>query len=642
MRLLCFLGLVFAAAAASPVADAQAPSPGFTPERYFKAGNTRRGDEFGQAVSISGATAVIGAWLEDSGARGVNGNPLDASARDSGAAYVFVLDGGRWRQQAYLKASNAERDDRFGASVAIDGDLLVVGAPEEDSAAAGVGAAQADNSASNAGAAYVFERRNGRWEQVAYLKPDNPDARDRFGTAVAISGQRVLVGAPRESSRATGVNGDGDSNGSLNSGAVYVFARTRLGWVQEAYLKASNTGSNDRFGAALAIDGDSVAVGAPGEGSDAIGVDGDQDNNFAIDSGAVYVFERDENWAQVAYVKAFNTEIGDAFGVSVDISPLELLVGAIGEDGSASGVNGPYDNLRTDAGAAYVYLRDGPDWVPTAYLKASRPDFADAFGTAVGLDRRRIVVAAAFEDGASTGVGGDDGSNGASDSGAAWSFLRAESGWRPGPYLKAPNTDRGDRFGIDVALAGENLLIGAPGEESRATGLDGDAFDNSLPSAGAAYLYQDETAAPVAINPGLNDAWFDENAPGQGFLVVVFPERETLFVSWFTYDLFLPDEGTPSGLGWAGHRWMTAQGGFEGDAAALEVFLTEGGVFNQAEPAPAAPRAIGTMNIVWFSCERAALVYDLDTPRLSGQIPLRRVVRNNSDLCETLATNPEN
>jgi hypothetical protein len=616
-----------------------AQEAGFSPDTYFKASNTRDRDEFGQAVSISGETAVIGAYLEDSGARNVDGNELDSSAPNAGAAYVFVRDGGRWQQQAYLKASNSERDDRFGWAVAVDGDLIVVGAPEEDSGGAGVGAPESDNSASNAGAAYVFERRNRSWTQVAYLKPDNPDPRDRFGTSVAIDGERILVGAPRESSDATGVNGDGSNNRSLNSGAVYVFARTNRGWEQEAYLKASNTGSNDRFGSAVAIEGIDIAVGAPGEGSDAVGVGGDQNNNFAVDSGAVYVFERrDSRWGQIAYVKAFNTETGDLFGTAVAITDLELLAGAPGEDGSAPGVNGEFDNLRFDAGAAYVYLRDGLDWVPTAYLKASNPDFDDAFGNAVGLDRRRIVVAAALEDGAGTGTGGDDSSNGASDSGAVWSFFRAELGdWRAGQYIKATNTNRGDRFGTALALEGTSLLLGAPGEESRATGVNGDQNDNALTNAGAGYLYLDAQAAPVNINPGLNDAWFNEFTPGQGFFVNVFPVNGSMFVGWFTYDLVLPGEDTPAILGWPGHRWLTAQGGYAGDRASLDVFLTRGGVFDASQPAPEAPRPIGTMDIIWFTCNRGALVYDLDEPRVSGQIPLRRVVRDNIELCETLS-----
>ncbi|MEE4174312.1 MAG: hypothetical protein V2I57_08680 [Xanthomonadales bacterium] len=621
----------------------RAQEAGFSPDTYFKASNTRGRDEFGQSVSISGDTAVIGAYLEDSGARDVDGNELDDSAPDAGAAYVFIRDGGRWRQQAYLKASNADRDDRFGWAVAVDGDLIVVGAPEEDGGGDGVGAPDSDNSASNAGAAYVFERRNRSWQQVAYLKPDNPDPRDRFGTAVAIDGERILVGAPRESSDATGVNGDGSNNRSLNSGAVYVFARSNRGWEQEAYLKASNTGSNDRFGAAVAIDGTDIAVGAPGEGSDAVGVGGDPDNNFAVDSGAVYVFELDDDrWGQIAYVKAFNTETGDLFGTAVDITDLELLAGAVGEDGSAPGVNGAFDDLRRDAGAAYVYLRDGLDWIPTAYLKASNPDFDDAFGSAVALDRRRIVVSAPFEDGAGTGTEGDDSNNGASDSGAAWSFFRAEEGgWREGQYLKATNADRGDRFGASLSLDGSRLLFGAPGEESRATGIDGDQNDNDLSNAGAGYLFLDAQAAPVTINPGLNDAWFNENTPGQGFFVNVFPVNGTMFVGWFTYDLFLPDEDTAAILGWAGHRWVTAQGGFEGDRASLEVFLTAGGVFNADQPAPAAPRPIGALDIIWFTCNRGALVYDLDEPRVSGQIPLRRVVRDNIALCETLSADVE-
>ncbi len=241
-------------------------------------------------MAISGDTVVVGAIGESSAATGVNGNQLDNTAPAAGAAYVFVRSGGVWSQQAYLKASNTGQQDGFGVSVAISGDTVVVGAPQEDSAATGVDGNQADNTASNAGAAYVFVRSGGVWTQQAYLKTSNTGAGDNFGNGVAVSGDTVVVGARLESSAATGVDGNQLDNSAFESGAAYVFVRSGGVWSQQAYLKASNTGAGDFFGANVAISGDTVVVWAPFEASAATGVNGNQADNTAADAGAAYVF----------------------------------------------------------------------------------------------------------------------------------------------------------------------------------------------------------------------------------------------------------------------------------------------------------------------------------------------------------------
>ena len=134
----------------------------WTQQAYLKASNTGAGDEFGGSVAVSGATVVVGAWLEDSAATGVGGSQDDNSATNAGAAYVFVRSGASWTQQAYLKASNTNAFDYFGRSVAVSGDTVVVGASREASAATGVGGNQLDNTASLAGAAYGFAGTDAR------------------------------------------------------------------------------------------------------------------------------------------------------------------------------------------------------------------------------------------------------------------------------------------------------------------------------------------------------------------------------------------------------------------------------------------------------------------------------------------------
>jgi hypothetical protein len=153
----------------------------------------------------------------------VNGNQTDNSASASGAAYVFVRDGTTWTQQAYLKASNTEAADNFGASVAVSGDTVVVGARFEDGNATGVNGNQGDNSAPDSGAAYIFVRDGTTWSQQAYLKASNTGAGDRFGDSVVVSGDTVVVAAEEEDSNATGVNGNQADNSAVGSGAAYVF-----------------------------------------------------------------------------------------------------------------------------------------------------------------------------------------------------------------------------------------------------------------------------------------------------------------------------------------------------------------------------------------------------------------------------------
>jgi hypothetical protein len=194
---------------------------------------------------------------------------------------VFERREGLWSAEAYLKASNPDAEDRFGESVAISVDTIVVGATGEDS-----GGGRTDNSLIDSGAAYVFERREGSWTGPAYLKAPNAGAGDHFGGSVAAFGDGVIVGAQHESS-ADGSTPDDDS--APDSGAAYLFVRSGTIWNAEAYLKAPNHEDGDRFGSSVAISGEAMLVGATGEDSSARTVDGDQYNNGALVSGAAYV-----------------------------------------------------------------------------------------------------------------------------------------------------------------------------------------------------------------------------------------------------------------------------------------------------------------------------------------------------------------
>jgi uncharacterized protein (TIGR03437 family) len=449
-------------------------------------------DQFGQAVAIHGNTAVIGAPGERSRATGVNGDQFDNSANDSGAAYVFVRNGTTWSQQAYLKASNAEEGDRFGFSVAIFGETIVVGADQEDSAASGVNGNQSNNSAPESGAAYVFVRNGTIWSQQEYLKASNTESGDFFGGSVSIHGETIVVGADLESSATTGVNGNQLSNSSYSSGAAYVFTRTGFTWSQQAYLKASNTGEGDQFGCAVAIHGETIVVGAFAESSAATGVNGDQANNTSFGSGAAYVFVRaGASWSQQAYLKASNTGTSDFFGRAVAISGNTVVVGARFESSAATGVNGDgSDNSLPEAGAAYVFVRSGLNWSQQAYLKASQTARGNGFGSAVAIDGETLVVGSVFESSRARGVNGDQTDLGFLSSGAAYVFVRLAGGpWVQQAYLKASNTSEYSFFGRSVSISGETVLVGADGEPSATRGVNNDTGNQSARNAGAGYIF---------------------------------------------------------------------------------------------------------------------------------------------------------
>ena len=425
---------------------------------------------------------------------------LRLTVDDRGARYPLTID--PVAQQAYLKASNTASNDSFGIAVAASGDTAVVGAYLEDSSATGVDGNQGDDGAGGAGAAYVFVRHGTTWSQQAYLKASNTDAGDGFGGAVAVSGDTIVVGADRERSSATGVDGIGSIDSAPSAGAAYVFARSGTTWSQQAYLKASNTDALDFFGRSVAVSGDTVVVGANGEDSKATGVDGDQGDNSAFAAGAAYVFVRSGNtWSQQAYLKASNTEAGDQFGESVAVSGETAVVGAYRESSGATGVDGDQgDNSVWNSGAAYVFVRGGSGWSQQAYLKASNPGSGangDWFGRPVSVCGETIVVGAANEDGAATGVDGDQGDDSAVDAGAAYVFVRDGTSWGQVAYLKASNTGPGDVFGFSVAVSGDTVLVGAPGEDGAATGVGGDQGDDSADNAGAAYVFDlDLPASP--------------------------------------------------------------------------------------------------------------------------------------------------
>ena len=442
------------------------------PARYTKAENAEAGDAFGSSVSASGRRVVVGAPLEDSNAVGIDDDPDNNNLPDSGAVYVYEQNAsGGWMPPIYVKAKDNTESLSFGSSVSIDGDFLVVGAP-------GWGNGQ--------GAAYVFRFEGNSLSEMTVLKAGNPDPGDAFGSSVAISGNRIIVGAPHEASDGILINSPAfGSNASTNSGAAYIFDLVGGFWQQQAYVKASNTDAGDAFGTSVAVDGDTVVVGAPGEDSCAMGVNGQESmNSFCEQTGAVYVYTLDTGtWKKTAYLKQNNPDMNidnDGFGASVAMDRNTIVAGAPGEDGCAAGGNGCVDN-----GAVYAFERDGSNnWKGPTYVKAPNASPSpDAFGTSLDIHNNTLVVGAPDENGCATGINGDASDLNCWDAGAIHVFTRDAAdatSWLPTAYLKPlsenPRTtsaNSGDFLGASVCVTDNFIAAGSTHENGCAMGGTG-------------------------------------------------------------------------------------------------------------------------------------------------------------------------
>jgi hypothetical protein len=340
---------------------------------------------------------------------------------------LFVLDVIQpfGTQVPKLTASDAAAGDWFGWSVAISGSHAVIGAPHTD----------ADGM--DSGSAYVFRRSGDGWIQNTTLPPgsDQPvvalsasvvSAGDGFGSAVAIDGDYVIVGAPFDSTQAVG------------AGVAYVYERCaptafcRQPWSEMGALTASDAAAGDHFGSSVAIDGDYVLIGAYGN------------DDHGTDSGAAYVFQRNgDSWQQVAKLTANDALAVDHFGWSVALDSNYALIGARLADTSLG--------FEVDSGAAYVFQRSGDSWNQTAKLRASDAAKNDQFGYSVALNGEYALIGARWD--------GDD--LGDFYSGSAYVFQRSGDAWNETAKLTASDAIQDEYFGSSVALDGEYALIGA-------------------------------------------------------------------------------------------------------------------------------------------------------------------------------------
>jgi len=304
-------------------------------------------DSFGLSVSVSGTTAVVGAFGDDDCGLG------------SGSAYLFEKGVSGWSQMAKLTASDGTMFDSFGVSVAVSGTTAVVGAHLDD------------DCGSNSGSAYLFEDNGTAWVQTAKLTASDGAVDDYFGGAVSVSGMTALVAANMD-----------DDCGS-GSGSVYVFENNGTAWVQVAKLLPSDGEAYDAFGVSVAVSGTTAVVGAYA------------DDDCGSNSGSAYVFEDNGTaWVQVAKLLPSDIAAGDAFGFSVSVSGTTAVVGAQWDDdcGSASG-------------SAYVFEDNGTAWVQVAKLLPSDGAADDWFGRCVSVSGPTAIVGAFYNDDLGTSSG---------------------------------------------------------------------------------------------------------------------------------------------------------------------------------------------------------------------------------------------
>ena len=385
---------------------------------------------------------------------------------DRGAAYLFGRDqggAGNWGQVKKLTASDTTNGDRFGYAVAIDGDTVVVGAPFNDAL---------DD---DAGSIYVFERNEGgagNWGEVASLTATNGGAADdNLGWSVGVSGGTAIAGAPL--------------HGANNAGAAVIFTDGGGGWSQKTLITASDAFNNDAFGTAVDLDGDLAVVGAP------------EDNS----RGSAYVFDRDQggadNWGQVRKIQSGDIGFNDDYGAVVAIDGDRLVSGAPGE--------------TLGRGAAYVHDRNqggANQWGQVKKLAASDGVNGDRFGTAVDVFDDIALVGSPFNHAPAPGL--------TSDSGSAYFFQRDQGGagqWGQSAQIIAFDDQSFDEFGTSVTLVDGAAACGAPEEDASGSG------------AGAVYFYTfTENLHPVITNQAFSVAENSPNSTPVGTVIAGDPD----------------------------------------------------------------------------------------------------------------------
>ena len=458
-------------------------------QSYIKPIEPKFDGKFGASVSVSGDLMAVGS--------------PDADVTDDG---VFVPQGGvyifrqndneSWEQEAILFPTGHDRrtgELRFGYSVALAGNILMVGAPGESGDLLSTAEAP-NNTLSSAGAVFTFTRTgSGNWIQTAYIKASNPDKTDQFGYSIDFDGTTLLVGAPFEDGDGSSTVEQPNNNGST-SGAAYIFERAPTGlWQQKAYLKAANAEEFSTFGNSVSLDSGLLCIGG-GEAEDPNGP-------LHPDVGAVYVYSRSQTgiWEHSAILTSPASET--SFGNSVAIRGETIVAGSPSEDM----IDPSSGNSLGAVGAAYVFeINEQGEWQTTARLQASNAAYFDQFGVAVALSETSLAVSAPFED---TTV---------NNSGAVYLFQKNDQGtWSETKILKASNPGDNDWLGASISsptgiftfidpgpltLSGNTVFAGCGREDGNANSTSENPNDFRRDS-GAVYIFPDgnSLADPIYI-----------------------------------------------------------------------------------------------------------------------------------------------
>ncbi|MFD2255707.1 FG-GAP repeat protein [Luteolibacter algae] len=310
----------------------------------------------------------------------------------------------------YIKAPAPAADENSGHAIAMGPELLVIGAPGSDE---------------DTGRVDIYRKISGQWVFEDSLFASDKDYSARFGAAAAISGDTIVIGSPFRA------HPDDPSFFADPAGAAYVFKLESGSWVEQQRLSGSNTGSSDNFGYSVAIEGDTIVIGARWE-------QGAEDR--MLDSGAAYVFSRNGNiWAEEAYLKASNAGELDEFGTAVAISAGTVAVSAPFEDGNGA-----------ESGAVYLFDKQTGGWTERQILRAADASPGDFFGCSLAMDSERIAIGARGEDDV------------ANASGAVYLFRKSSSGWLQETRLKSVMPVATAEMGTTVSLSAARLIAGAP------------------------------------------------------------------------------------------------------------------------------------------------------------------------------------
>jgi uncharacterized repeat protein (TIGR01451 family) len=354
-------------------------------------------DEFGAAVALWGDTAVIGTRLGDA-----------PGGSDQGAAYVFrYSETMGWTLEQKLVASDGKPGDRFGFSVAIWENMVVIGAYQATV-----------NSIPSCGAAYVFVRENGTWRQTQKLIAFDRKQGAMFGYSVAIRDGILAIGAP------------GMIRTVAGQGAVYVYTLSDTRWGLQQKLVANDGNAYDYFGSSVAVGNNIILIGAPYD-----------DNNAIADQGSAYIFTWTNQWVQQQKLTATDGAAGDKFGTSVAL------------DGDMAFIGAPEADIagKADQGAVYPFTRSLSGWTEQPKITSSDGASTDAFGTTMAVHGGLLAVGARFAD-ISSNV----------DAGAIYLYFMDTSGlWQNEQKISASTAAAGENFGNAVALFGGDLIAGA-------------------------------------------------------------------------------------------------------------------------------------------------------------------------------------